>query len=169
MLSRKSKYGLKALLVLVEEGDQRPVQSAELAERQGLPKKFLEAILLQLTRHRLLLSRKGRGGGYVLSRRPGDITVGEVIRALDGPLALVPCVSQTAYERCEECLDEETCGVRLIMKEVRDSTAHILDNTTLAGLGTRVAASRRERHIQARPKGRRRVATSSNKTGPGRA
>jgi Rrf2 family protein len=158
MLSRKSKYGLKALLVLAEEGAQRPVQSSELAERQGLPKKFLEAILLQLTRHHLLLSRKGRSGGYVLSRRPGDITVGQVIRALDGPLALVPCVSQTAYERCEECLDETTCGVRLIMKEVRDSTAHILDNTTLAGLGVRVAASRREQLTTSRLKRPRRVA-----------
>ena len=79
----------------------------------------------------------------MLSRRPGDITVGQVIRALEGPLALVPCVSQTAYVRCEECLEEDTCGVRLIMKEVRDATAHILDNTTLAGLGALVAATRR--------------------------
>ena len=152
MLSKKSKYGLKALLVLAEEGDRGPMQSSELAVRQGLPKKFLEAILLELTRHRILQSRKGRSGGYVLSRRPGDITVGQVIRALEGPLALVPCVSQTAYVRCEECLDEETCGVRLIMKEVRDATSHILDNTTLAGLGARIAATRRAQAVDmARP------------------
>jgi len=145
MLTKKSKYGLKALLVLADEPGRGPIQSSELAERQRLPKKFLEAILLELKRHGLVLSKKGRSGGYVLSRRPGDITISEVIRALDGPLALVPCVSQTAYMRCDECFEEETCGVRLAMKEVRDATAHILDNTTLAGLSARVAASRRER------------------------
>lgn len=138
MLSKKSKYGLKALLELAGETGQRPVQTAELAERQGLPKKFLEAILLELKRHGLLHSKKGRGGGYVLTRKPGDITIGQVIRVLDGPLALTPCVSRTAYRRCDECLDEETCGIRLAMKEVRDATAHILDNTTLAGLNARV-------------------------------
>lgn len=142
MLSKKSKYGLKALLVLAEEAGGEPIQSAKLAERQRLPKKFLEAILLELKVSGLVQSRKGRSGGYVLSRKPGDITVGEVIRALDGPLALVPCVSQTAYHRCVECIDERTCGVRLVMKEVRDATAHILDNTTLAGLSVRVAVSR---------------------------
>jgi len=142
MLSKKSKYGLKALLVLADETGRGPVQSSELAERQRLPKKFLEAILLELKRHGLVQSKKGRTGGYVLSRKPGDITIGQIIRALDGPLALVPCVSQTAYMRCDECLDEQTCGVRLAMKEVRDATSHILDNTTLAGLNARVRAMR---------------------------
>jgi len=156
MLSKRSKYALKALLVLAEDGGTGLLHSSELAERQGLPKKFLEAILFQLTRHGLLRSRKGRGGGYILSRKPGDITVGEVIRALDGPLALVPCVSQTAYRRCDECLEEDTCGVRLVMKEVRDATAHILDNTTLAGLGVRVAASRRANLTDPRPGAARR-------------
>lgn len=142
MLSKKSKYGLKALLVLADAAGQGPIQASELAEQQRLPKKFLEAILLELTRHGLLHSKKGRGGGYVLARKSGDITVAQVIRALGGPLALVPCVSHTAYARCEECIDEETCGVRLAMKEVRDATAHILENTTLAGLNARVRASR---------------------------
>ena len=141
MLSKKSKYGLKALLVLAEEPDAGRFRSSELADRQRLPKKFLEAILLELKRHGLVQSKKGRAGGYVLSRKPGDITLGQVIRALDGPLALMPCVSQTAYMRCEECMDEETCGVRLAMKEVRDATAHILDNTTLAGLNARSLCS----------------------------
>ena len=142
MLSRKSKYGLKALLLLADEEGRGPVQASELAERQRLPKKFLEAILLDLTRHGLLQSKKGRGGGYVLNRKPGDITVGQVIRILNGPLALVPCVSQTAYSRCEECIDEQSCGVHLAMKEVRDATARILDNTTLAALGAQVRASK---------------------------
>ena len=145
MLSKKSKYGLKALLELAADTGHGPMQASELAERQGLPRKFLEAILLELKRHGLLHSKKGRGGGYVLTRKPGDITIGQVIRVLDGPLALTPCVSQTAYRRCDECLDEETCGIRLAMKEVRDATAHILDNTTLAGLNARTRTSRQLR------------------------
>ena len=143
MLSKKSKYRLKALLVLADEAGRGPIQTSELAEREGLPKKFLEAILLELKRHGLLQSKKGRGGGYVLGRRPADITVGQVIRVLEGPLALIPCVSQTAYMKCEECVDERTCGIRLAMKEVRDATARILDNTTLADLNARVALERR--------------------------
>ena len=141
MMSKKTKYGLRALLALAERAGQGPVQVSELAQKQRLPRKFLEAILLELTRHGLLLSKKGRGGGYVLSRKPGDITVGQVMRALEGPLALTPCVSVTAYRRCEECIDEETCGIRLAMKEVRDATSHILDNTSLAGLNARVRGS----------------------------
>lgn len=142
MLSRKSKYGLRAMLALAAGAGRGPVQAAELAEKQRLPRKFLEAILLDLKRHGLVDSKKGRGGGYVLSRKPGDITVGQIVRVLEGPLALTPCVSQTAYRRCEECVDEETCGIRLAMKEVRDATAHILDNTTLAGLNARSGAFR---------------------------
>jgi Rrf2 family protein len=143
MLTRKSKYGLKAVLVLAEEAGRGPVLVSELANRQQLPKKFLETILLELKRHGLLQSKKGKGGGYFLSREPADITVGQVIRVLDGPLALVPCVSQTAYMKCEECLDERTCGVRMAMKDVRDATARILDHTTLAGLNAQVARARR--------------------------
>jgi Rrf2 family protein len=146
VLTKKSKYGLKAVLVLAEEAGRGPVLVSELASRQRLPKKFLEAILLELKRHGLLQSKKGRGGGYFLSRKPADIMVGQVIRVLDGPLALIPCVSQTAYMKCEECVDEQTCGVRLAMKDVRDATARILDNMTLAGLNAQVArAGRRKR------------------------
>ena len=151
MLTRKSKYGLKALLMLAEESDQRPVLIADLAERQRLPKKFLEAILLELKRHGLLHSKKGKGGGYFLSRDPSQVTLGQVIRILDGPLALIPCVSQTAYVKCEECLDEQTCGIRLAMKEVRDATAQILDNTTLVALNQQVARARRHSASRRRP------------------
>ena len=145
MLTKKSKYGLKAMLMLAEETDTTPVLVSDLADRQRLPKKFLEAILLELKRHGLLHSKKGRGGGYFLSQSPSHITVGQVIRVLDGPLALIPCVSQTAYMRCEECLDERTCGVRLAMKDVRDATARILDHTTLADLNAQVARARRRK------------------------
>ena len=116
-----------------------PVLIAELANRDRIPQKFLEAILLELKRHGVVESRKGKGGGYFLRRAPDDITFGEVIRVLDGPLAAVPCVSQMAYMKCTECVDEQTCGVRLAMKEVRDATARILDSTTLANVNAQVA------------------------------
>jgi Rrf2 family protein len=111
MLSRKTKYGLKAMLALAETGGREPVLVSSVAERDALPKKFLEAILLELKRHGLVESRKGKGGGYFLRRPPDDITFGDVIRALEGPLAAVPCVSHTAYARCVECVDEQTCGI----------------------------------------------------------
>jgi len=144
VLSRKSKYGLKALLALAREAGHDPVPIAELADRDAIPKKFLEAILLELKRHGVVQSQKGKGGGYFLRRPPAEITFGEVIRVLDGPLANVPCVSQTAYMRCAECLDEQTCGVRLAMKEVRDATAQILDHTSLADVNVRLARRRRK-------------------------
>ena len=143
MLTRKSKYGVKAMLFLAQQSARRPVLIADMAEREQLPKKFLEAILLELKRHGLLGSKKGKGGGYFLGRDPSEITLGQVIRILDGPLALIPCVSQTAYMKCDECVDEQTCGIRLVMKEVRDATAHILDNTSLVNLNTQVARTRR--------------------------
>jgi Rrf2 family protein len=142
VLSRKSKYGLKALLVLAQRRGTSPVLISELAARDAIPKKFLEAILLELKRHGVVQSKKGKGGGYFLHRKPNEITFGEVIRALDGPLAAVPCVSETAYMKCGECVDEGTCGVRLAMKEVRDATARILDHTTLADVNRRVARAR---------------------------
>lgn len=143
MLSRKSKYGLKALLSLAREAGRGPVLVSSLAERDRIPKKFLEAILLELKCHGVVQSRKGRGGGYFLRRKPSEITFGEVIRVLDGPLAAVPCVSRMAYMKCTECVDEQTCGVRLAMKEVRDATAEILDGTTLADVNARVGRTRR--------------------------
>jgi Rrf2 family protein len=140
----KSKYGLKALLTLAREPGEQPVLISELAGRDRMPKKFLEAILLELKRHGVVQSRKGKGGGYFLRRSPHDITFGEVIRVLEGPLAAVPCVSQTAYARCAECIDEQTCGVRLAMKKVRDATARILDHTSLADVNQRLARKRRK-------------------------
>jgi Rrf2 family protein len=143
VLSRKSKYGLKALLALAQENGRGPVHASELADRDRIPKKFLEAILLDLKRHGLVQSKKGKGGGYFLRRGPTEITVGDVIRVLEGPLALVPCVSVTAYTKCAECVDERTCGVRLAMKDVREATSQILDNTTLADINTKVRRKRR--------------------------
>lgn len=139
MLTNRSRYGLKALLLLAREAGRGPVLIADLAVREALPKKFLEAILLDLKRQYVVDSKKGKGGGYFLRRKPSEITFGEVIRVLDGPLAAVPCVSQTAYKPCAECPDEQTCGVRLAMKKVRDATAQILDHTTLADVNAQLA------------------------------
>ncbi len=146
MLTRKSKYGIKALLALAQEVGRGPVLVAALAERHRLPRKFLEAILLDLKRHGFVSSKKGKGGGYLLSRPPTTITVGQIIRVLEGPLALVPCASQTQYRSCEECVDEATCGVRIAMLEVRDATSKILDRTTLSALNTKSHRAPRRRN-----------------------
>jgi Rrf2 family protein len=115
-----------------------PLLVADIASRDGIPPKFLELILLDLKKQGLVQSKKGRGGGYSLTRPPHQVSVGQIVRILNGPLALTPCVSQTAYVRCEECLDEATCGVRVVMQEVRDATALIMDKTTLDHLAARV-------------------------------
>ncbi len=145
MLSQKAKYAIKALLVLSEESADEPVLIADVARRGAIPRKFLELILLELKNRGLLQSKKGRGGGYRLARAPEGITLGEVIRLMDGPLALIPCASLTAYRKCDECGDERTCGLRLVMKDVRDATARILDTTTLADVLRRVGSAREER------------------------
>jgi Rrf2 family protein len=138
MLTKKTKYALQALLSLARDYGRGPILISEIAENERIPKKFLELILLDLKNSGILQSKKGKGGGYFLGRPPELITFGQVIRQLDGPLAPLPCVSQTAYHKCDECKDERTCGIRVIMKDVRDSTAKILDTTTLADALRRV-------------------------------
>jgi len=137
MLTRKGKYGLKAMIALAKEHGGGPVLIGDLAEQGAIPKKFLESILLALKHRGLVHSRKGPGGGYQLGRAPDAISVGDIIRALDGPLALVSCVSQTAYAPCEECVTEKDCAVRRIFQQVRDQTARILDGTTLKAAAAR--------------------------------
>jgi Rrf2 family protein len=138
MLSKKSKYALKALMVLAKEYGQGPVLISDIAQREDIPRKFLELILLELKNDGILQSQKGRGGGYFLGRAPQAISVGHVVRVLEGPIAPLPCVSKTAYMRCRECRDERTCGIRIVMKDVRDATARILDSTTIADMLARV-------------------------------
>jgi Rrf2 family protein len=136
MLSKKAKYGLKAMAILAKEYGKGPLLIGDIAKRERIPSKFLELILLELKKKGFLQSKKGKGGGYYLSKLPDTISVGALIRALDGPLALLPCVSQMAYERCAECPDEETCGIRSVFKEVRDSTNSILERITLAEMAS---------------------------------
>ena len=140
MLSKKSKYALKAMLVLAKEYGQGPVLISDMARRESIPHKFLELILLELKHQGLLRSKKGKGGGYFLGRDPSQISVGYIVRVLDGPIAPLPCVSKTAYMRCRECRDERSCGIRIVMKEVRDATAKIMDSTSLADMLKQVEA-----------------------------
>jgi Rrf2 family protein len=145
VLTQKSKYALKAVIALAKEFGQGPVLIADIAQREKISRKFLELILLELRNQGILQSRKGKGGGYFLIRHPDEVTVGEILRAVEGPLAPIPCVSKTAYMRCRECRDESTCGIRMVMKSVRDATARILDSTTLMDVLRKVEKSvRRE-------------------------
>ena len=144
MLAKKSKYAIKALLGLAEHGSDEPMRIADLARQESLPQKFLELILLDLRNAGVVQSRKGKGGGYLLARPAERIMLGQVVRLFDGPLAPVPCASQTAYVPCADCADEATCGVRLAMKEVRDATARILDQTSLAAVRRKQAAAARK-------------------------
>lgn len=131
MISKKTKYGLLALLALARKFGEGPVPIVDLAEQEGIPKKFLEMILLQLKNAGILASRKGKGGGYFLAKDPAVVTMGQAIRVLEGPLAPIPCASETAYQKCEECDDEASCGIRLVMKDVRNAIAAILDHTSI--------------------------------------
>ena len=124
---------------LAREYGNGPLLIADIAEKERIPRKFLELILLDLKKKGFLHSKKGKGGGYYLNRLPSTISVDQLIRALDGPLALLPCVSQMAYERCEECPEEQACGIRNVFKEVRQATLNVLERTTLADLATRPA------------------------------
>ena len=139
-LSKRGEYGLRAMLVLAAPGpDGNPpvVQIREIAEREQMPAKFLEQILLALKNAGLLHSKMGVGGGYHLARPASEISLGHIVRVLDGPLAPVKCVSQMAYEPCG-CPDEATCGLRLVMGDVRNAISDLLDGTSLADVGQRV-------------------------------
>jgi Rrf2 family protein len=144
-LSQRSQYALRALQHLAREQNTGPVLISELAEKQELPKKFLESILLELKNQGLLQSKKGRGGGYALLKPASEITLGQVIRIFDGPLAPIPCVSESAFKACPDCKDLETCATRSVMKEVRDGMVKVLDGTTLEDLVKRGDKLERER------------------------
>lgn len=132
MISKKTKYGLKALIYLARHYETGgPILIADLAREERIPKKFLEAILLALKNNGILQSKKGKGGGYYLGRHPSHITFGQAIRVMEGPIAPVPCVSETSYAKCTECDNEMTCGIRLVMRDVREAMATILDGTSL--------------------------------------
>src|SRR5215475_2615396 len=132
MLSQKARYALHSLIVLANHGKDEPMMIADIAEEARVPRKFLEQILLDLKRRGIVRSLRGRAGGYLLGREPKDISFADIIRTIDGPLALSPCVSATAYHRCEDCDDEKTCAIRKVLLAARDATADVLETRTLA-------------------------------------
>ena len=146
-LSRKSKYALRALYRLTREYANGPLLIAQVAKQERIPRKFLEAILVQLRNGGIVRSRKGRGGGYALAAPPDQVTIGAILRVIDGPLAPLPCASETAFRLCSECPGDRPCETRLIMREVRDAIAGILDHTTLASLCATCAEEQEQRAL----------------------
>lgn len=149
MLSQKAKYALRALLELAQAGPGEALLISEIAERQRLPRKFLEQILLELKRRGIVQSKRGKYGGYALLKPASKITFGEVIRIVDGPLAPLPCLSRTAYRKCEDCDDEARCAIRRVFAVTHAATAKVLDQTSLVdavqGIALRGAARPRRR------------------------
>ncbi len=134
MLSKKTKYGIKALAFLASREDRKPIQIAEIAKHENISQKFLESILLTLRKSGILGSKKGKGGGYYLFKDPEDIQMTAVMRVLEGPIAMIPCVSLNYYEKCDDCPDERSCAVNRLMIAVRDSALKVYRNTTLADI-----------------------------------
>lgn len=132
MISQKSKYALRALMVLAQAPEDEPVLTGDIAESQAIPRKFLEQILLDLKHQGIVMSRRGKAGGYLLLRKPEAITFGEVLRLFDGPLAPLPCLSKMAYRKCEDCRSEEACRIRRVFADVAEATRTVLDGATIA-------------------------------------
>jgi Rrf2 family protein len=132
MLSQRAKYALKAMIYLASHKGPEPMSVTGIATGANVPRPFLEQIFSDLKRRNLLVSRRGKQGGFVLARKPEEISFAEIIRNIDGPLALAPCASRTAYRPCPECGDVKTCTIRPTLLAARDATAKILENTTLA-------------------------------------
>ena len=134
MLTARGKYGLKAMVHLAQLKPDTTAQATEIASVEGIPKKFLDAILGDLRKAGLITAKKGPGGGYALAGRPREINVGTIIRSLDGPLAPIACASRTAYEPCADCKDVKRCAVRITMTTVRDAMSDVLDRLTVADM-----------------------------------
>ena len=130
MLSMKAKYALRALMVLAKN-EKKMLQTKTIAQTADVPQKFLETILLDLKNHGLVASKRGIFGGYYLAKPASEISIGNLIRIVDGPLAPIRCASVTAYQKCDDCHDETTCAIRKTMVEVRNAIAGVLDNKTL--------------------------------------
>jgi Rrf2 family protein len=137
MLSKKAKYAINALVYIAKHIDEQPITVGRIAEQQRIPLKFLESILTELKNARVLNSKKGKYGGYTLNGKPEEIHMAKIMRLFDGAIAILPCVTYDFYKRCEECTDEETCGIRQVAMEIRNETVARLKNATLAQIITR--------------------------------
>lgn len=134
MLSKKTKYGIKALTFLGKQKDNTPVAIASISKSENISLKFLESILLTLRKNGILGSKKGKGGGYYLLKSPSEIPMTAIMRILEGPISMVSCVSLNFYEKCDDCPDENACAVHNLMMQVRDNTLDVFRNTSLADL-----------------------------------
>jgi Rrf2 family protein len=135
MLTKKSKYAIKALVAIARVyEDAQPLSVSAIAAQEQIPRKFLEAILLDLKKHGIVSSKQGSVGGYELRKKPNEIVLSQIIRITDGPIALVPCASLNYYQTCEECADENTCALHLVAVQVRNASLKILENTSLLDL-----------------------------------
>jgi Rrf2 family protein len=134
MLSKKTKYAINALVFIAKNMDEQPIPVSRISEEQNIPLKFLESILTELKNGRILNSKKGKFGGYLLNGTPEEINLAKIWRLLDGAIGLLPCVTYEYYERCEECIDEETCGIRQVAMEIRNETVERLKAATLADI-----------------------------------
>ena len=134
VISKKSKYALNALLHLARKHGEGPVLISTISTDENIPQKFLESILLDLRNAGILSSKKGKGGGYYLLKKPEEVNIAQVLRIFDGAIALLPCVTFNFYERCEECKDEEVCAIREAFKEVRDESVRIFKEHTLRSM-----------------------------------
>ena len=150
MLSKRAKYALNALVELARDKDEGPLSAAALAERANVPGKFLEAILLDLRHAGIISSTRGRAGGHRLRKAPEEVSMAEILRLFDGAIGLVPCVTHNYYERCDECVDEATCGIRDVFTDIRTASVELLKAATLADV------LRREKRLSARVARRRR-------------
>jgi Rrf2 family protein len=157
MISQRAKYALRALVALARVELGETVMISDLSKSCSIPKKFLEQILLDLKHHDLVRSKRGKFGGYQLNKQPSQIMFGEVLRIVDGPIALLPCLSKISYRRCADCLDEATCEIRHVFAHVAESSRDILDSTSLLDAMT------------GRDVGRRRVRKITKKTRDGRS
>jgi Rrf2 family protein len=131
MLSKKTKYAIHALTYLAQKDASNPTLIVEIAKEANIPRKFLETILLDLKKNGFVGSRMGKGGGYFTRLNPSEMKLSIIIRLFNGPIAMLPCASLNYYEKCEECTDEVTCGLRHVMAEVRDETLKILENKSI--------------------------------------
>lgn len=134
MLTKKTKYGLKAMCYLAKYHEHAPILISNISEAEKIPLKFLEGILLELKKNGFLDSKKGKGGGYYLNIEADKINIASIIRVLEGPIALLPCVSLNYYKKCDDCVEEEACSINRIMMQVRDQTLKVLENKTLQDL-----------------------------------
>lgn len=164
MLTAKGKYSLKALAHLAALDRQTMTQAIDIAKANGIPKKFLDAILGELRNAGIVQSQKGPGGGYRLARVPSEIRIGHVIRTIDGPLAPIACASRTAYQPCRDCSDVKACSVRLMMTEVRDAISDVLDRVTLADM---IAKGGRRNLPRVKPTRKSRALSKVSGTGKG--